>query len=353
MATVAVSQVKPGDKIVEDVLTPLGGILFRKGIVITPRELEILRAFLIPAVTVDTSDKRDTKAAGDVSKSPLMEQYDETVALLKSVFTPTVSGSDFPTLDIRNQLNKLLQYIDEYKMLTFTVPSMGGDYLVHKSVMSAMSCYLLAQWNGFPKKDWMQAALAGLLHDIGNVKLDKSILNKPSALTAEEAEEMKRHTVLGYQLLKNVTAINEGVKLAALQHHERIDGSGYPMGVGAEKIHPYAKLTAISDIFHSMTMERRYRRAASPYLVLEQIHQDSFGKLEPSYVQTFIEKATQFHHGAFVRLSDYRVGEIIFSDRSHPTRPWVSVNGTIVNLTTERQLFIQEILGDLNPKRKG
>jgi len=207
-----------------------------------------------------------------------------------------------------------------------------------------MSCFMLAKWNGLPRKDWMQAALAGLLHDIGNAKIDKSILNKPTKLAPDEVEEMKRHTVLGYQLLKNVTAINEGVKLAALQHHERIDGSGYPLGLGSDKIHPYAKLVAISDIFNAMTMNRGYRNATSAYVVLEQILQDSFGKLDPAYVQTFIEKVTQFHNGTIVRLSDDRIGAIVFSDRSHPTRPWVSVNGTIINLTTERLLYIEEIM---------
>jgi len=265
--------------------------------------------------------------------------------LLKKVFAQVNSGMSIPILDIRNQLEVLLNHSGDYKILSFSPLSVhSDDYLFHKSVMSAMSCYMLAQWNGFPRNEWMQAALAGLLHDIGNAKVDSSILNKPSNLTAEEVEEMKRHTLLGYQLLKNVTALTEGAKLAALQHHERVDGSGYPLGLGAQKIHPFAKLVAISDIFNAMTMKRAYRKATSPYVVLEQIQKDAFGKLEPVYVQTFIDKVTQFHNGTLVRLSDDRIGEIVFSDRNYPTRPWVNVNGTIVNLTTERQLSIEEII---------
>ena len=116
-------------------------------------------------------------------------------------------------------------------------------------------------------------------------------------------------------------------------------------------IHPYAKLVAISDIFNAMTMKRLYRKATSPYLVLEQIQQDSFGKLEPAYVQTFIDKVTQFHNGTIVRLSDDRIGEIIFSDRNHLTRPWVSINGTIVNLSIERQLYIEEIMNKMDTSK--
>ncbi|MCQ6563403.1 HD-GYP domain-containing protein [Paenibacillus mendelii] len=361
MATVAVSQVKLGDKLYQDVLTPLGSVLFHKGKVITPRELEILMAFLVPTVVIDSGDKREeSEAVAEKSsdlkesnvKSALSEQYDRTVQLLKRVFNDVVSGSNIPILDIRTQLEALLQHINEYKILTFSPNTIHNDeYLHHKSVMSAMSCFMLAQWIGLPKKDWMQAALAGLLHDIGNAKIDKAILNKPTTLTQVESEEMKRHTVLGYQVLKNVTAINEGVKLAALQHHERVDGSGYPLGVVSDKIHPYAKLVAISDIFNAMTMKRTYRKANSPYLVLEQILKDSFGKLEPAYVQTFIERVTQFHNGTVVKLNDERIGEIVFSDRNHPTRPWVSVNGNIVNLVNERQLYIEEIVTNIETNK--
>ncbi|SFJ90970.1 HD-GYP domain, c-di-GMP phosphodiesterase class II (or its inactivated variant) [Paenibacillus sp. UNC496MF] len=356
MGTVTVSQVKLGDKITQDVLTPLGNVLFHKGKVVTPRELELLQAFLVPQVVVDgppekkeaaeaNSDKNQEQPKETLVKTSLMMEYDRTVVLLKRVFNQMMSGQSLPILDIRNQLELLLQESQEYKILTFSPQNVPDeDYLFHKSAMSALCCYMLAQWNGLPKKDWMQSALAGLLHDIGNARIDRDILNKPTKLTPDETEEMKRHTVLGYQLLKNVAAVNEGVKLAALQHHERFDGSGYPLGIGSEKIHPYAKFVAISDIFNAMTMKRAYRKAASPYLVLEQLHQDSFGKLDPAYVRIFIEKATQFHNGTVVRLSDDRLGEIVFSDRNHPTRPWVSVNGTIVNLAIERQLYIEEVI---------
>ena len=190
----------------------------------------------------------------------------------------------------------------------------------------------------------MQVALAGLFKDIGNVRIDKGILTKPNPLSYEEIEEMKRHTLLGYQLLKNVAALNDGVKLAALQHHEKVDGTGYPLGIDASKIHAYARIVSIADIFHAMTLNKVYRKAASPYLVLEQIQSDSFGKLDPSFVRIFVEKVTQFHNGTVVKLSDERIGEIVFSDRTHPTRPWVSIDGVIVNLTTERQMYIKEVI---------
>lgn len=357
MSTVMVAQLKLGDKIGEDVLTPLGGVLFRKGKVITARDLDILQAFLVTSLTVESSfsemqtevatpeDKGAVSASAKAPASPLHQEYGTMVEVLRKVFNTYVTGQGLPVMDIRSQLEKLLQHIKSYNILTFNPGTFQErDYLLHNGVTSALTSYLIAQWVGLPQKDWMQVALAGLLKDIGNVRIDRSILSKPGNLTEVELEEMKRHTVHGYQLLKNVAALNEGVKLAALQHHEKIDGSGYPLGIDASKIHTYAKIVSIADIFHAMTLNRSYRKATSPYLVLEQVQSDAFGKLEPSYVRTFIERVTQFHNGTLVRLSDDRIGEIVFSDMNHPTRPWVSVNGQIVNLITERQLHIKEVM---------
>ncbi|WP_336787800.1 HD-GYP domain-containing protein [Paenibacillus sp. MMO-177] len=357
MATVALSQVKLGDKISEDVLTPLGGVLLQKGRIVTTRELDIMQAFLVSQIqieqpanqtdkTQDNAKQEPQTAAPAVSATPLHDEYDQMIVVLKRVINEIRSGQPIPVMDIRNQLEKMMQYESSYKVLTFMPRHFAErDYLLHNSILVGLTSYRIAQWCGLPRKDWMQVALAGLLHDIGNVKIDPAILAKPTALTAEENEEMKRHTVIGYQLLKNIASLNEGVKLTALQHHERIDGSGYPLAIDSSKIHPYAKIVAIADIYHAMTLNRFYRKAASPYFVLEQIQSDSFGKLEPAYVRVFVEKVTQFHNGNIVKLSDDRVGEIVFSDAIHPTRPWVSVGGSIINLTIERHLHIKEVLG--------
>lgn len=358
MAQVLLSRLKPGDKILQDVQTPLGNTLFHKGVVVTSREIDILQAFQVKVVEADAADKSDKTVApakkekGEAEEektvvSSFQAEYEVTLQLIKRTFNNALSGQSLPILEIRQQMEKLIGLVGEYNVLTF-IPSglKEDDYWYHNSLLTGLTSYMLARWNGFASKDLVQIALAGLFHDIGNTKVDRAILFKPTALTSEEREEVRRHTVNGYQLLKSSAALNEGVKLASLQHHEREDGSGYPLGIKADKIHPYAKIVAIADTFHAMTLNKVYQKAASPYIVLEEIQKNAFGKLEPSYVRVFIERATQFHNGTVVKLSDGRSGEIVFSDRSQPTRPWVSVAGAIVNLSIERHLHIQEVISN-------
>lgn len=349
MALVSVSHVKLGDRIAQDVMTVRNNLLLVKGTAITPRELEILYAFLIPNVHVEgnSAPTEQTGPSYSVTASvlALYEEYDKLFTFMKRVFTLAGSGGTLPILDIRNRLEALLAHIGEYNVLFFRPPKyIPQDYMFHHSVRVAMTSYLLARWHGFQQKDLLPIALAGLMHDIGNSRVDPAILAKISPLTSAEHDEIRSHTVMGYAILKNVAGYNEGTKLVAVQHHEREDGSGYPLGLKGDKIHPYSKVVAVADIYHAMSANRLYRSAVSPYLVLEELLQYSFGKLDPKIVRTFIDKVTQFHTGMIVKLSDNRIGEIVFSQREHPTRPWVNVNGTIVNLTMERSLYIQDVI---------
>ncbi|GIP50949.1 Cyclic di-GMP phosphodiesterase response regulator RpfG [compost metagenome] len=368
MVSISIADVKPGVKLLSHVYSPLGGLLLQKGKVLLPRDLDILRAFMVRQVEVEDFAVPERKGAVEATESPrtalvgtaavadnakqeeistltsLYREYDRMLHLTKSAFQ-SVLASELPIYELRHQLEALVRQLKHYHALTFIPRNMNEyDYLYHNAILTSLTSYLLAQWHGLPQKDWMQVAFAGLLHDIGNTKIDPAILYKPTQLSSDEAEEMRMHTTYGYQQLRKTAAINEGVRLTALQHHEKMDGTGYPFHLTSDKIHIYAKIVSVADIFHAMTLNRRYRKAKSPYLVLEEIRSEAFGKLDPGVVQTFVDKVTQFHHGTRVRLNNGSEGEIVFSDRNHPTRPMVSVQGQIVNLVVERQLHIEEVL---------
>jgi putative nucleotidyltransferase with HDIG domain len=353
MAIVPLSQLKIGDRITEPVLTKRGSLLLDKGTVILQRELDILKAFLISIVIIDGKQETlDTEAGKAVEAeikapqaSPFSVEYDKMLALFRKVMFTLRSGGPLPLLEIRQRLEALLQQSEHYHILKFApTPFNTREYLLHNSMMTALTAYQMAKWMELPAKDWFPVALGGMLHDIGNAKVDENILEKKGALSHAEREEVRSHTVAGYQMLKNVPGLNEGVKLAAIQHHEREDGSGYPLALKRDKIHPYAKIIAIADTYHAMTCPRFYKQALSPYAALDALQAESFGKLDPVLVKLFVQKTASFTNGTIVRLNNGQVGAIVFTDPNAPTRPWVNTNGRILNLTSERELYIQEIL---------
>lgn len=350
MAIISTTQAKVGDQLRSDVQTALGSVLMEKGRQLSERDLHILQAFLVSTIDVnrpdalDESDESSIPEQSEARISPLQKQFLIMEKLLLRTVSMIGAGLKPPVLELRNEMKVLLEQMGEYSVVTFVPFERDGDNnFIRNGILCAMTSCQLAKWLKLPEKDHLQIAMAGLLHDIGNVKVDQAIFRKPGKLTEAEQEEIRQHTVYGYRILENISGLNQGVWLAALQHHERVDGSGYPMKVKGDKIHAYAKIVAIADMYHAMTSNRYYRKAESPYLVLEELHSESFGKLDPLYVQTFIERTTQLHNGVVVKLNDGRMGEIIFTDRNSPTRPMISVNGEIINLAQQRQIFIYEV----------
>ncbi len=349
MTVVPLAQAKNGSRLSEDVFTKRGNLLLEKGKVIHERERQLLHAFMITSIPLENGTENDlSEMTVDAPSSDHSSTLDDEIKvmkdLLKRVFNLIASGQPVPILEIRLQLIRLLDHIDEFQVLLNEKKDIGSDYLFINSIYVAMTSYLLSKWHGLPQKDWLPVALGGLLHNIGHAKVDASIFERKEKLTAEERDHMQKHTLMGYQIMKNVPAVNEGVKYCTLQHHEREDGSGYPMGVTGDRIHPYAKIVAIADIYQAMISNRSYKSSQSPYLVLDQLWEESFGKLDPTLVQTFIIKVTSFSKGNLVKLNDGSVGEIVFFDRDNPTRPWVKVGENIINLVVERKMYIQEVL---------
>lgn len=351
MAVLPISQVQTGDQLQREVQTSFGNLLFPEGRTLSARDLEILQAYLIPEADIKRAGLEEadlTESEEDKEKvvplSSLHQSFLKMEKLLKHTFHMMGPGQRLPVFEIRGALKELLDHIEDYHVLTFMPPhDPSAEPWIRGSVLTALTSYQVARWIKLPDKDWVPVALAGLLHDIGNTRIDTSLLRKPGKLTADELTEIRQHTVYGYKLLEGVTSLNQGIILTALQHHERIDGSGYPMKAVGEKIHPYAKIVAIADMYHAMTSARTYRTAQSPYVVLEQLQKEAFGKLDPLIIQSFIDRNTQFHNGMLVQLNDNRVGEIVFTDRAHPTRPMVSIFGDIVNLAKERNLYITAV----------
>ena len=147
----------------------------------------------------------------------------------------------------------------------------------------------------------------------------------------------------GYEVLKDFP-IDIRVKYAALMHHERCDGSGYPNGFVAEQIDEFAKIIAIADVYDAMTSSRRYRNAICPFDVIEEFERDGFLKFDAGYLMTFLERIVQSYIHNMVRLSDGREGEVIMINRLSLSRPVVKVGNDYVDLSKDRKLSIREIV---------
>ena len=172
-------------------------------------------------------------------------RYVQSVNRLENSFQSMISGEGEVDLDsLMEETDRLLKEgrtgIHIFEML-HGIRDYDDMTYVH-SLNVSLICSIFAKWLKMSKEETKILTQAGLLHDIGKMLVPKNIISKPSKLSPEEYEEMKMHTVKGYQVLKDMN-LDIRVKYAALMHHERCDGSGYPNGFKANQIEEFSKLS--------------------------------------------------------------------------------------------------------------
>ena len=126
------------------------------------------------------------------------------------------------------------------------------------------------------------------LHDIGKIQVDLSILNKTEKLTNEDWTEIKKHPIVGYEIVKEITFLKESAS-AVLYHHERSDGSGYPFGIYNDKMPLFAKIISVADSYDAMTTDRPYRKALNAYQALKELENNTDRQFDKSVCSKMIE----------------------------------------------------------------
>lgn len=191
-----------------------------------------------------------------------------------------------------------------------------------------------------------QMGLAGLLADCGMAKVDRRIRNKADMLTESEFKEVQRHPHHSLNMIKMIPVLKDAMKLAVFQHHERLDGSGYPRGNKVESISKFAQIIAVADVFHAMTSERVYRTRTSSFKVVEMINEADFGKFVIDVVKALISVIADLPLGTKVELSNFEVAEVMFINQYALTRPLVKVvsTGEMLDLSQRRSLYIARVL---------
>ena len=212
------------------------------------------------------------------------------------------------------------------------------------SINVSLICNILAKWIGMNEDEIHLATQCGLFHDVGKVAIPVEVLTKPGKLTKEEYDIVKTHTTRGYRILQDYDFLPEEVKLCALMHHERCDGSGYPLGLKTDKINRYAKLVAIADIYDAMTSARVYRGPLCPFKVIRIFEEEGFEKYDPRYVVTFLQNIADTYVQNEVLLSDGRKGQIILINKSMVSKPIVQCGGEVIDLSKKPDLYIENIL---------
>lgn len=232
------------------------------------------------------------------------------------------------SLDLFDMLNHMRSYEDSTYAHTLNV---------------TLICKRFGIWLKLDEHALDTLTLCGLLHDIGKLMIPAKVLDKPDQYTNDEFELVKKHTRYGYDLLKDLP-LDSHVKSAALLHHERCDGSGYPLG-STDDIDPYAMMVAIADVYDAMTAARPHRPPLCPFQVISSFEQNGLQKYPPKYILTFLQHIAQTYQHNRVMLNDGRCGTIVMLNPHQFSRPLIQFDtGEYLDLSAARDYCIQSIL---------
>lgn len=218
------------------------------------------------------------------------------------------------------------------------------DDMTHAHCLnSALIAGVFGTWLGLPKENIFLLIQCAFFYDIGKLKLPQDLIWKPSKLTDLEFTKMKTHTMLGFDLLKDMK-VNDHVLKATLQHHERCDGSGYPSRLRGDKIDVFAKYIAIIDSYEAMTSARTYRQSLNPFQVIANFEKAGFDKYDETIIRPILSHIASTQIGFSVRLSDDTEAEISSITEEHLSRPLLKTKkGETIDLNNLPELEIVAI----------
>jgi len=261
----------------------------------------------------------------------------------KNVFSKIKSGDKIELETIKEHIeesyddlirnNDVLMRLEQLKAM--------DDYTYEHSLRVSMLAAMIGKWIGYTEEEVKELALAGMMFDIGKLKVPDFIINREFKITSNEYKLIKKHPQFGYQILLKTKDVSDNVKYCSLQHHERIDGSGYPLRVKENQIHEFAKIVMVCDIYDAMISERPYRKKYSPFDAAEYISWNSGVTLDPRICYIFLTNLAEYYMGKKVILNTGKKGKIIFVDMEFPTRPVIQTeDGNIIKLIENKHIRI-------------
>lgn len=361
MKIVSINNLKPGMVISEDVFSYHGQCLAKQNTPVTLQLIEHLKFYQIASVSIFPENHGDRNSSTmtarrletysqRIRRSPEFQRfktdYTKKVSFMKENINNFIANDE--DLNVDQLLDETLTLFGENSTTISMFDMLHNmrqidDSTYAHSVNVALICRLIGKWKNFSEKDMDTLTLCGLLHDIGKSKIPNEIIGKPGKLTDSEYEEIKKHPVIGYNLVKNLD-IDQRIKNAVLLHHERFDGKGYPLGLTGSEIDDFTSIVSIADVYDAMTANRCYRDGLCPFEVIAIFEKEGLTQFNPKYILTFLDHIANTYINNEVLLSDGSSGKIVLINKKL-TRPTIQLdNGNFINLESRLDLYVQAII---------
>ncbi|BDX07904.1 phosphodiesterase [Planctobacterium marinum] len=251
--------------------------------------------------------------------------YEEAKHIQKKLLHSIKAGLPVNFAPIKEVSDRFVASLDRNPnaLLCMTHLREKDAYLLEHSLNVGILMGAFAQYLELDEDVVSELALAGTLHDIGKIEIPDNILLKPGKLTDDEMVIMKGHVIKGLEVLKKMDGVTERLFNVVAQHHERLDGTGYPMGLDEDDINIYGRMIAIVDAYDAMTADRCYKRGMPPNQALKIILKCTESELDRALVNKFIKYIGVHPVGSLVKLDSEKLSLVTEHNEDNPLSPKV------------------------------
>lgn len=274
---------------------------------------------------------------------PIDVRHEKAISESKLIFEKIRNSGELDLDHIRSNLEELLPDMIRNNDVLMRLNQLKkmDDYTFQHSLRVSILATMIGKWMGYTQLEILELGEAALLYDIGKMSIPDFVLQKKTEVNPDEYELIKKHPQFGYSILLKTPGVTANMKYAALHHHERMDGSGYPLRLKAGQIHEFAKIIMVCDVFDAMISDRPYKKGICPLLAADYLLWSSGKLFDGEVCYIFVKKLSEYFIGKTVRLSNGREGKIVYIDENYPTRPIVQSEELFFDLVKDKSLNVE------------
>ncbi len=318
-----INRLREDEIIGKSILTSEGHVLLRAGVKLTNNYINKLKELGVFYVYVK-DERLDDINIEDERLSQLKQVTMKSMSnIIRNVHDCNGKKLKESLDGVEDMINYILELGDVNKSL-YDIQTYDNYTYVHSLDTCIMASFLgisarLNQW------DLKELGIGAILHDIGKTQIPIDILNKKGRLTDEEFDKVKQHTLHGAEILKKNVTMPDSIIRIVEQHHERVDGRGYPYGLNGKQISRFSKIVCICDVYDAVSNDRCYRNKFSPNDAYELILSGTGTSFDEKLVRTFKNTFAIYPLGCCVRLSNGEEGYVISQNKGFPDRPIIRI----------------------------
>lgn len=314
-----------GSVVARTVLAPDGRPLLTQGTTLTESLLKRLRNKGFTHLYVEHAVAPDIKN-DDAVTDPTRRHVQ---AVLFRALGDLAANQPLDVGALRNAVRMLIEDLTQHRenvLALVALRNAENDFYIH-CVNVCIYALILGMAAGLHREDLEVLGLGAMLHDAGKLKNAQTRSDQAGAIMSKEPLQVRKHPEFGFDMLRRQHGLDLRAAHVAFQHHERINGTGYPRRLAGDEIHPFAKITAIADVYDNLTADRPRRPARLPHQAMAHIVYYADRHFERRLALAFFRRIALYPAGTVVKLQDDTIA-LVKAQTTHPSKPYARVIGT-------------------------